>query len=167
MSFDGTAGSGAPGPVTSALARRVASDAAAGACAPPPGVTVPLAPRKDAFAPSQGPHLQGSLHHGSRGSVVAGVHPRSDATLMLHGFLSPKRATTGKASWVLQGASRFKATSARPNSMRQGMPWRASGKGPARRVHDGLGGRVPRRCELGGGYDPQRRGKLYAATSSV
>ena len=31
----------------------------------------------------------------------------------------------------------------------------------------GVRGGVPRRRGLGGGYDPQRRGKLYAATSSV
>ena len=74
------------GPVTSALARRAASDAASGAYAAPWGATVPLAPREGALAPSQDAGRQGILPHKSRGTIVAGVHPRSDAALGCAGF---------------------------------------------------------------------------------
>ena len=68
------------------MARRAASDAASGAYAAPWGATVPLAPREDALAPSQDAKRRGVLPHKSRGTIVAGVPPRSDAALGCAGF---------------------------------------------------------------------------------
>ena len=71
MSLGGTAGLGATWPGD----KRVSA----------PGRVRPPA-REDALSPYQDAGRRGTLHHKPRGTVVAGVHPRSDAALCGAGF---------------------------------------------------------------------------------
>ena len=86
-----------PWPDPRALARRAASDAASGAYAAPWEATVPLAPWEDALSPSQDAGRQMYLPHKPRGTIVAGVPPRSDAALLCSLTAGKTRAVPNRA----------------------------------------------------------------------
>ena len=79
MRLDGTAGLGATWP----------GDKRLGA----PGRVRPPA-REDALGPAQGAVRRGTLHHKPRGTIVAGVPPRSDAALWSAGLMAGKTPET-------------------------------------------------------------------------